>query len=97
MLRRPSSKKKESLKATGSSPTEARRLLPSSTHSKKNSFDDWSKFPHRTRESLIEHGKSIAAPLNKYYTDLFLKEDGDCYNRGYDRGPYLYDVQWGLG
>jgi len=47
----------------------------------KKSFDDWSaKFPHRTRESLIDHGKSIAAPLNKYYTDLFLKEDGDCYN-----------------
>jgi hypothetical protein len=45
------------------------------------SFEKWKeKFPHRTPDSLLAHGKSILKPAGDYYKKLFLEEGGDCYN-----------------
>jgi hypothetical protein len=44
-------------------------------------FEEWKeKFPHRTPDALLAHGKSILHPAGEYYNKLFLEEDGDCYN-----------------
>lgn len=43
-------------------------------------FDEWkTKFPHRNKVDLMEHGKNLLSPVGVYYNKQFLNEVGDCH------------------
>ena len=45
-----------------------------------DSYDEWKKnYPARTKEALMEHGKSILQPVGHYYKSQFLEKTGDCF------------------
>ena len=46
----------------------------------EQSYTDWKLIsPHRTRASLIAHGKSILEPAKQYYMSLFSENEGYSY------------------
>jgi hypothetical protein len=57
------------------------------------SFEKWKeKFPHRTQDSLMAHGKSILQPAGEYYKKLFTEEGGVCYNiRNMSEAALIFD------
>ena len=43
-------------------------------------LENWKeKFPYRSRDELIEYGKSIGRPGFEYYEKLFKEESGDLF------------------
>ena len=64
---------KNELKHLRKTEKEARDALKES----EERFEKWKeKFPCRTKQQLMQHGKNIIAPAAKYYNDLFLSPDG---------------------
>lgn len=60
---------------------DAEKVVKDESAAVHTSFEKWKeKFPHRTPDSLLAHGKSILKPAGDYYKKLFLEEGGDCYN-----------------
>ena len=44
-------------------------------------YNEWTnKFPHRTRDLLLEYAKSVGTHVVQYYNDLLNHEDGDNYH-----------------
>ena len=58
----------------------------------EQAYKDWKlRFTHRTRDSLIAHGKSIIEPAKQYYTSLFSNNEGDSYiMRRVDKGCKIF-------
>ena len=47
----------------------------------ETAMDGWNrKFPNKTVNDLVRHGKSIAQPALDYYKSNFNEEGGDLYN-----------------
>ena len=45
-----------------------------------DSYEEWKKkYPARTKEALMEHGKSVLQPVGRYYKSQFLEKTGDCF------------------
>ena len=59
----------------------AEKIVKDEADALHKSFEEWKeKFPHRTPNALIAHGKAILKPAGDYYEKLFLDEEGDCFN-----------------
>ena len=44
------------------------------------SYNEWkSKFPARSNEALMAHGKKVLEPVGNYYKQQFLDDSGDCH------------------
>ena len=42
-------------------------------------YEGWKKrFPHRSKEALMDHGKNVLIPVGEYYKAQFLEEGGNC-------------------